>query len=43
MMKWMVVDIYYDNMNYYDSIATALTAMKGEKLMVTIQFFFYKR
>ena len=39
MMKWMVGDNYYDNMNYYDLIATALTAMKGEKLNVTIQFF----
>ena len=35
MMKWMVGDNYYDNMNYYDLIATALTAMKGEKLNVT--------
>ena len=39
MMKWMVSDIYYANMNYYDLIATALTATKGEKLNVTIQFF----
>ena len=39
MMKWMVGDNYYDNMNYYDLIATALTAMKGEKLNVTNQFF----
>ena len=39
MMKWMVKDNYYDNMNYYDLYATALTAMKGEKLNVTIQFF----
>ena len=35
MMKWMVVDNYYDNMNYHDLIATALTAMKGEKLNVS--------
>ena len=39
MMKLMVLDNYYDNMNYHDLIATALTAMKGEKLNVTIQFF----
>ena len=43
MMKWMVSDNYYDNMNYYDLIATALTVMKGEKLNVTIQFFFYNK
>ena len=40
MMKWMVVDNYYDNMNYHDLIATALTAMKGEKLNVSQQNFF---
>ena len=39
MMKWMVVDNYYDNMNYHDLIATALTAMKGEKLNVSQQNF----
>ena len=39
MMKWMVVDNYYDNMNYHDLIATALTAMKGEKLNVSKQNF----
>ena len=39
MMKWMVGDNYYDNMNYYDLIATALTAMKGEKLNVSKQNF----
>ena len=39
MMKWMVADNYYDNMNYYNLIATALTFMKWEKLDVTIQFF----
>ena len=39
MMKWMVSDNYYDNMNYHDLIATVLTAMKGEKLNVAIQFF----
>ena len=39
MMKWMVSDNYYANMNYYDLIATAITAMKGEKLNVTNQFF----
>ena len=39
MMKWMVSDNYYDNMNYHDLIATALTAMKGEKLNVSKQNF----
>ena len=39
MMKWMVVDNYYDNMNYHDLIATALTALKGEKLNVSQQNF----
>ena len=39
MMKWLVVDNYYDIMNYPDLIATALTAMKGEKLNVTTQLF----
>ena len=39
MMKWMVSDNYYDNMNYHDLIATALTAMKGEKLNVSQQNF----
>ena len=36
MMKWMVGDNYYDNMNYYDLIATALSFMKGDKLNVTV-------
>ena len=35
----MVADNYYDNMNYHDLIATALTAMKGEKLNVSKQNF----
>ena len=39
MMKWMVSDNYYANMNYYDLIASALTAMKGEKLNVSKQNF----
>ena len=42
LMKWMVVDNYYDNMNYHDLIATALTAMKGEKLNVTSIFLYNK-
>ena len=42
MMKWMVVDTYHDSMNYHDLIATALTAMKGEKINVTLQFFSIK-
>ena len=39
MMKWIVSDNYYDNMNYHDLTATALTAMKGEKLNVSQQNF----
>ena len=35
MMKWLIADHYYDIMNYYNLIATALTAMKGDKLNVT--------
>ena len=35
MIKCVISDHYYDNMNYYDLIATALTAMKGDKLNVT--------
>ena len=35
MMKWMIGDNYYDNMNYYDLIATALRFMKGDKLNIT--------
>ena len=33
MMKWMIRDVYVDNINYYDLIGTALTYMKGEKFI----------
>ena len=35
MMNFLISEQYYDNMNYYDLIATALTYMKGDKLDVT--------
>ena len=35
MMKWLVSARYYENINYYDLIATALMYIKGEKLYVT--------
>ena len=32
MMKWLVSQSYYENINYYDLIATVLMYMKGKKL-----------
>ena len=39
MMKWLVSARYYENINYYDLIATALMYIKGEKLYVTKEIF----
>ena len=39
MMKWLVSARYYENINYYDLIATALMYIKGEKLYVTEEIF----
>ena len=39
MMKWLVSARYYENVNYYDLIATALSFMKGSKLNVTKELF----
>ena len=39
MMKWLVSNKYYENINYFDLIGTALTFMKGEKLNVTNDLF----
>ena len=41
MMKWLISARYYENINYYDLIATALTFMKGERLNVTKELFSY--
>ena len=41
MMKWLISAIYYENINYYDLIATALMYMKGERLNVTKESFAY--
>ena len=38
-MKWLVRDIYVNNINYYDLIGTALTYMKEEKLYVSKELF----
>ena len=35
MVKWLIAARYYENVNYYDLIATALMYIKGEKLYVT--------
>ena len=40
MLKWMISDDYYVNINSNDLIATALKAMKGVKLTVSQQTFF---
>ena len=39
MMRWLVSNKYYENINYFDLIGTALTFMKGEKLNVTNDLF----
>ena len=39
MMKWLVSARYYENINYYNLIATALMYIKGEKLYVTKEIF----
>ena len=41
MMKWLVSARYYENINYYDLIATALMYIKGDKLNVTKEFFLF--
>ena len=39
MMKWLVSARFYENVNYYDLIGTALRYMKGDKLNVTKELF----
>ena len=39
MMKWLISARYYENINYYDLVATALRYMKGEQLFVTKEVF----
>ena len=41
MMKWLISARYYENINYYDLIATALRYMKGDKLNVTKEVFLF--
>ena len=41
MMKWLVSARYYENINYYDLIATALRYMKGEQLFVRKEVFLF--
>ena len=41
-MSWLVSARYYENINYYDLIATALTFMKGENLCYKGTFLVYK-
>ena len=41
MMKWLISARYYENITYYDLIATALRYMKGDKLNVTKEVFLF--
>ena len=41
MMKWLISARYYENINYYDLIATALRYMKGEQLFVRKEVFLF--
>ena len=41
MMKWLVSARYYENINYYDLIATTLRYMKGEQLFVRKEVFLF--
>ena len=40
MMKWLVSNKFNENSNYFDLIGTALTFMKGDKLIVTKELFY---
>ena len=40
MISWLVSARFYENINYYDLIATALTFIKGSKLNVTKKLFY---
>ena len=40
-MKWLVSARYYENVNHYDLIGTALTFMKEERLCITKELFLY--
>ena len=39
LMKWMVRDKYYENINHYDFVAIVLTFMKGENYTYQKKFF----
>ena len=39
MMKWLISARYFENINYYNLIATALTFMKGKRLYITKKLF----
>ena len=41
MMMWLISARYYENIKYYDLIATALGYMKGDKLYVTKEVFLF--